>query len=95
MKVMLDLKIIMDDYNEITCITAGELRKQGIILPDNIPDCGYVPKDSISISLGKQPEITDNLIHSRIMEINMEYRFLKPFKWLEIPIIVNKGDSNV
>ena len=67
-----------DEYNEFTCITAGELRKiYNMEIPELIPDCGWIPRDSIARGLNDVKETDDPSMVN--FEFNMT--FTKPFKW--------------
>lgn len=35
------------DYDEVTCITAGELRSMGINIAAEVPDVGWVKRSSV------------------------------------------------
>lgn len=81
----------MDDYDEKTCITAGELRAGGLPIADSIPDCGWIPKASIKFL---QPEVTiDKLVEGKV-NIAVAAEFTVPFKWVKINLTLDTEEDN-
>lgn len=72
----------MDDlqYNEKICITAGELRDRGISVPESVPDCGWIPRWSMRLSMPEN-SVTDE--GQGAMSIKLAVEFQEPFRWLE------------
>ena len=76
------------EYDEATCVTAGDLRAMGIQLPENIPDCGWVHRDALEISstsVGPPLPSPDGKI-----TIDVVMKLTKPFRWIELDLVVEK-----
>jgi hypothetical protein len=70
----------MIEYNEETCVTAGALREVGVPIPENVPDCAWVPRWSF------RPEVVQGSAHDDgqgRMSIGIAVRFDEPFRWVE------------
>lgn len=67
-----------DEYNSKTCITAGELRAIGVAIPAEVPDCGWVPRYSMTYG---GPQVT---IDNRRIHCTAAIRFSVPFQWIEV-----------
>lgn len=67
------------EYDPETCITAGELRKVGLInLPDNVPDCAWIPRWAYELGVD---ECTESDEEQGQVGIRMTVRFTQPFRW--------------
>lgn len=75
------------EYDPITCITAGELRARGINVPLNIPDCAWVPRDSLQIGEPRTRVEGDRGI------ITIDFVYREPFRWLELEFTISKEDK--
>jgi hypothetical protein len=65
-------------------ITAGELRAMGYAIPDNIPDCGNIPRHSM------QMRATGGDVSGDTLTMNLEVTFTEPFTWFEATVTVDK-----
>ncbi len=68
------------EYDPHTCVTAGELRKIGMHIPDSIPDCAWVPRWSFEpgeVECG-EPDGDQGRVDMRVT-----MRFNMPFQWVE------------
>jgi len=77
------------EYDEVTCITAGELRAAGAVVPENIPDCGWVPRHALRYEVGKA---TGDPATGRF-SVGIGVTFLQPFRWLEVTVDCTSGDN--
>ena len=69
-----------DEYDESTCITAGQLRAMGLDIKEYIPDCAWIPRYAMKISSGKvsgDPE-------KGMMNAQMNFEFTKSFTWYSV-----------
>jgi len=80
----------MIEYDEVTCITAKELRDSGLKVPEEIPDFAWVPR--YAMKLGLAP----NSVKCNDMEMTatIQVTFTESFKWIEATFTVDK-DNNV
>lgn len=69
-------------YDPDKHITAGELRFQGHQIPDKIPDCAFVRRDSIVWDL---VEVKEGSEPTEIVA-EMKGRFTQPFKWITVKV---------
>ncbi len=75
----------MNDYDPKTCVTAGCLRSIGWPIPEEIPDCGWVPWTSM--------QVIDVSLHDDGMGF-VSVQFTTPFKWVTgIYSINTKGEG--
>ena len=75
------------EYDEKTCITAGELRQLSIVkIPDDIPDCAWVPRSSLSIC----PE--GATVDKKNGILTMPIQFTVPFKSISIEMTLEFGE---
>jgi len=75
-----------DEYNEHTCITAAELREMGFKIPEHIPNCAWVPRDSL-LPVGDLSIEADSHDNSRF-HMSLFTRFTKPFKWIGADVVI-------
>lgn len=73
------------EYDERTCITAGELRALGLAIPASIPDPGWVRRASIRWLPGKCTSTAQDLREGRF-SISMQAEFTEPFEWISIRV---------
>lgn len=74
----------MNEYDPKTCITAGEFREMGATLPEGIPDCAWVPRDSVTWSLAIDVSPNPPPPERGKISVPLMILFNKPFKWVEI-----------
>lgn len=65
------------EYDPKTCITAGELRAAGFVIPDDIPNVGWVRRTSIDWDGDVAIEEIDHKIRASV-----KFRFTEPFQWI-------------
>lgn len=70
------------EYDERTCVTAGELRARGIDVPKEIPDVGWVPRESIRGSF-KAGGVEGDTLHG-VTTIE----FTEPFRWIDARVMI-------
>lgn len=71
------------EFDEATCITAGELRASGITVPADIPDCGWIRRASIRLSCpGIAPPTELERRERRLPEVKIDVTFTEPFQWV-------------
>lgn len=75
-----------DKYDPAVHVTAGELRANGIKIPEDIPDVGFVRRDSIKheVDVGA----TEKQIAAGEMRATLRFDFTEPFEWVEITVPV-------
>lgn len=78
-----------DEYDSVSCITAQELRKMGVAIPGDVPDCGWVPRCAVSYGLADQGKVEDSKI-----TCSLTIRILAPFRWFEVRGEVETGQRN-
>jgi len=66
-------------YDEVTCITAKELRDSGLKVPKDVPDCAWVPRYAMKL------ELAPNSIkcNDQEMTATIQVAFTEPFKWVK------------
>jgi hypothetical protein len=69
------------EYNEHDCITAQELREAGVPVPDNIPDCGWIPREAWKWRVEDIVEISEGRGRATIV-----VKFTEPFRWAEVEL---------
>lgn len=79
------------DYDEASCVSAGELRAAGYSVPENIPDCAWVPRSSVRVNNDEVSAHTDPGDPS-IVHVSVSVEFTEPFKWVEATILLDKGE---
>ena len=68
------------EYDADTCVTAAELREMGITVPDDVPDCGWIPRHAI-----KYGEIGVD-IEGTTMVANVGVAISEPFRWINVTV---------
>ena len=68
-------------------ITAGELRAQGYKIPDNIPDCAWVPWWALSPVVGSADA-------SESGDVKFNVQITEPFKWVESTFSISKQQKD-
>ncbi len=72
------------EYNPDIHITAGELRDAGIILGDEIPDCGWISKkDYLSAIAQMTTHVVADGGEERTFAVSYQLQ-LPPFFWVKI-----------
>jgi hypothetical protein len=77
------------EYDEKTCITAGELRSMGVMVSKTIPDCGWIPRPALVGKVLPSNEGTETR-DPNTLNIDVEYSFTQPFRWLSVDLTVEK-----
>jgi hypothetical protein len=62
----------------MTRISAGELRAIGLPIPDDVPDCAWIPRSAMLI------EVTEVTAENGILTTHLVTRFSEPFKWVSV-----------
>jgi hypothetical protein len=75
-------------YDQRTCITAAEVRGQGIPLPQSIPDVAWIPRAALQHALGEMTAADNGELRCQLV-----IAFAQPFRWLE-GTIQRTGDGN-
>ena len=70
-------------YDETLHLTAGQLRAMNVPVPDDIPDCGWVPRSAIVFESGS---VDDD-------GFKMDVSFTEPFKWFKFTFVVGDEDG--
>lgn len=73
-----------EEYDEVTCVTAGELRAMGLAVPASIPDVGWVPRSAVQITHGRPRLDADGVT----LHIESTVTFAVPFRWVEAAVRV-------
>ena len=60
------------EYSPALDVTAGELREAGYSVPDNIPDCAWIPQSSVKES------------YDPATDSDIRLTFTEPFRWNEL-----------
>lgn len=68
---------MIDETNKIY---AEQLRECGIEIPEDIPDCAWIPRGSMHLSLG---EVVVDKDDPTKFNVRMEAEFTEPFRWVE------------
>jgi hypothetical protein len=76
----------MSDYDPRTCVTARELRGIGMTLAETIPDCAWVPRDSILYS---DPEVVPG--EPKAIAIGLKVTFTVPFQFIEVTFSIDEA----
>lgn len=75
------------EYDPKIHITAGELRAAGATIPDNIPDCGWVPRSALTISRVVHVDparVPEDMGAGALPNIELVTSTTEPFRWIEI-----------
>lgn len=74
---------------EASRVSAGELRARGIDIPPDVPDCAWVPSDSIHQGPVRCAEAVgyELVLHSDV-------RITSPFTWVSVVCTVTKDGAN-
>lgn len=76
-------------YDAATCITAGELRSCGVPVPENIPDCGWLPRAAMRVRNVASESTAEDIAAGRLC-VGMDVEFMQPFRWLQVTLTVDK-----
>ncbi len=71
------------EYDEVTCVTAGELRERGLPVPMDIPDCAWVPRSSIHYGAVSN-DLPEEDRGKRLANISIEVIFTAAFYWVSV-----------
>lgn len=75
------------EYDEVTCVTAGELRARGFDVPKDIPDCGWVSRASMRVTPGKA---TGDATTGRL-NVDFTVDFTEPFRWVTANVTIGES----
>lgn len=70
---------VYGEYNEDTCITAGDLRVAGLDVPEEIPDCAWIPR--AAMRFGK---VRCNAGPCGELVLTSDVTFVEPFRWVKL-----------
>jgi hypothetical protein len=76
-------------FDPKTCITAGDLRWMGISLPEDIPDCAWVKRSALQLSL---ESIRDGS-GDRNLILDFTVQFEQPLQWISMDLYI-EGDKD-
>jgi hypothetical protein len=76
----------MKKYDPKTCITAGELREVGIMVPDTIPDQAWIPRHAMMPHLAGVKSKDDD---PSMVEAKIEIDLTVPFRWVRVVFASN------
>lgn len=65
-------------------ISANEIRQMGYPLPEHIPDCATIPRNSICIEVYSRANEQD--VAAGKLRMGFSLSFSKPFTWLDATI---------
>jgi hypothetical protein len=75
------------EYDERTCITAGELRGMGCEIPSDIPDCGWVPRSALrfgELACTSSPDDCKTGVWKGRCMVDV----VEPFRWIELDVTI-------
>ncbi|ASD50487.1 hypothetical protein FDI24_gp206 [Acidovorax phage ACP17] len=73
-------------YDLDQCYTAGELRSRGYNFPEVVPDCAWVPRDSVVFKIEDwKAEVQDGVI---VLLYSIGAYFFEPFRWISAEFFV-------
>ena len=78
-------------FDPLTCITAWELRKMGFALDSEIPDVGWVPRESITWNVSNN--MTDEEVKAGKLKISLGPKFTEAFVWVEVDFAISPADD--
>jgi hypothetical protein len=78
------------EYDEVTCITAAELRWMGIAVPEDTPDVAWIPRAALRVESFKLTHATD---HGATVHGTASVTFLTPFRWVECQVTIDPVES--
>lgn len=67
------------EYDEATCVTAGELRAMGIAIPESTPDVAWVRRCDLRFTPG-----TSSLDSEGIFKMVFNVEIVGPFQWITL-----------
>ncbi len=72
----------MPDFtvDENARVSAGELREMGVAVPEDVPDCGWVPRASLRIGDVTSASLGEN----GLPNLHISIEFTEPFRWVEV-----------
>lgn len=80
-----------DLFNPLLHITAGQLRACGVVIRDEVPDCGWVPRDKVDIRVDGVNRGADE--DPDVLIVEMSVRFDAEFQWCSVT--VGKGSDQI
>lgn len=76
------------EYDELTCYTAGEIRRMGANVPDHIPDCAWIPRTDFHLE-----QRGTSLNSDMSMTMDFYVHITAPFKWVEVNITATRKED--
>jgi hypothetical protein len=73
----------MSEYNQETCITAGDLRSVGIPVPERIPDCAWISRSAVKC-VPILPEQAFERVARGEFAVEFKITFLEHFRWVTV-----------
>ncbi len=73
-----------EEYDESTCITAGELREIGCAVDAAIPDCGWLSRAAIHFVPGNAATMPGG----GGIQLSIAVEFTEPFRWIEACVTI-------
>jgi hypothetical protein len=77
--------VVNIEFDETTCITAGQLRALGWPLPETIPDVGWIPLASIKTTF--RVDRTTNPMATGMLRGEIVHEFTEPFRWVDASVM--------
>ena len=74
-----------EEYSTKSCITAGELREQGIEIEEHIPDCAWMSREGVRYGELEVSQDDDHTFH-----YTQVVYFDKPLRWLTLRVEIDK-----
>ena len=69
------------EYDQETCVTAGELRDAGADIPSDIPDVAWVPRIAMRVSPGAAQRLPGGRFR-----IPLHVELFAPFRWIALTV---------
>ncbi len=74
------------EYDDATCITAGELRASGANVATDIPDCAWVRRSAMRLGQFKVDRSTLTTGADATIKGSIDLHLTEPFRWIECTI---------
>lgn len=75
------------DYNAETCITVGEMRGLGWPIPERLPDCAWIRRDSVHVKSMSHCSTPED-IAAGVLRLDTEITFAEPFNWIDLTFTI-------
>lgn len=73
-------------YDSEKCITAGELRGMGLLIPEEVPDCGWIHRGAYKIEAGDVQLKDDGYGFGMDLKVTIT----EPFRWVSVEAAFEK-----